>query len=108
MTLFLWSTRKAFVISLAMVQLAQMKLAKANMKHGIENTINSDEYTFLGPNKSVSMPMMIRAGIVNATLRINRVLISDFVKPRLSAMDCNIGARLNQTKNEMKKTIQLR
>jgi len=64
--------------------------------------IKRAEYTLRGPYKSVSMPMIILAGIVSATFKIKRVLISDFVSPREAAMDWSSGARLNHTKKKIK------
>jgi len=53
------------------------------------------------------MPITIRAGMVKATLSINKVFIWLGVKPRLVAMLAINGAWLNQTKKVMKKAIQL-
>jgi hypothetical protein len=48
---------------------------------------------------------MTRAGMVNATFKINNVLICELVKPIDSAISPNNGAWLNQTKNVMKNAI---
>jgi len=61
-----------------------------------------------GPYLSVTIPIITRAGIVNATLRIRSVLISLLDNPKLVAITANNGAWLNQTMKVIKKAIQLK
>ena len=59
-----------------------------------------------GPKRSVNIPMMTRAGMVNATLRINKVFNWSLLRFILSPIAERNGAWLNQTKKVRKKAIQ--
>jgi hypothetical protein len=66
------------------------------------------EKVSLGPYLSVSIPIIMRAGMVSATFKINKVLISLAFKPRLLAITPSKGAWLNHTKKVIKNAIQLK
>ena len=56
------------------------------------------EKTTRAPKRSIKAPTMMRAGIVNATLEMSRILTCSSVsQPTESSMVVDIGAMLNQT-----------
>ena len=59
-----------------------------------------------GPKRSVNMPIMTRAGMVSATLRINKVLTWSLLRLRVSPIADKNGAWLNHTKKVRKNAIQ--
>jgi hypothetical protein len=54
------------------------------------------------------MPMMIRAGMVKATLRISKVFICAILMSNDLAIEASSGAWLNQTTKVIKNAIQLK
>ena len=72
--------------------------AKANQIVGIDIVIISQVKTIRAPNRSMRAPMMIRAGMVRATLAIRRTLTCSLVSQSVfSRMVVASGARLNHT-----------
>ena len=59
-----------------------------------------------GPNRSVNIPIMTRAGMVSATLRINKVLTWSLLRLSVSPIADKNGAWLNHTKKVRKNAIQ--
>ena len=73
-------------------------LEKANTIVGIDIVTISQVNTIRAPNRSISAPITIRAGIVSATLAIPSTLMCSLVsQSELSRIVVAIGARLNQT-----------
>src|SRR3954452_18800708 len=80
----------------------QYCVAKAQNTHGAANVSRIAVNTFRGPKRSTSMPTLIRAGIVRATLQIRRVLTCSCERCSDRAIELVNGARLNQTTNVRK------
>ena len=71
---------------------------KANTIAGIDMMTISQLNTTRAPKRSISVPTMMRAGIVNATLAMSRILMCSFVNQSMSArIVVANGARLNHT-----------
>lgn len=81
---------------------------RAKAKHKSAVIKSKIEKVLRGPKTSTSMPIMIRAGIVSATFKINKVFICWSDKPNDSCIAINKGAWLNQTRNVTKNASHVR